>query len=123
VARSSAESELRALVDGISKGLWVRLILQELQLFQPVTIQVKCDNKSAIAILNNPVQHERTKHIEIDKHFFKEKIDMGIINPVYISSTDQTADIFTKGLPGPAFQKLCNKLGMDNIHSQLEGGC
>ncbi|KAJ8752056.1 hypothetical protein K2173_001083 [Erythroxylum novogranatense] len=75
-----------------------------------------CDNKSAISIAHNPVQHDRTKHIEVDRHFIKEKLDSGLICTPFISTSDQLADMLTKGLSGAAFQRLVSKLGMDDIH-------
>jgi hypothetical protein len=75
-----------------------------------------CDNKSAIAIAHDLVQHDRTKHIEIDKHFIKEKLDSGLICTPFMSTHDQLADVFTKGLSVAAFQQLICKLGMDDIY-------
>ena len=57
-----------------------------------------CDNKAAISIAHNPVLHDRTKHVEVDKHFIKEKIDDGVICVNYIPTTKQAADLLTKGL-------------------------
>ncbi|KAJ8773456.1 hypothetical protein K2173_004286 [Erythroxylum novogranatense] len=75
-----------------------------------------CDNKSAISIAHNPIQHDRTKHIEVDRHFIKEKLDSGLICTPFISTSDQLADMLTKGLSGATFQRLVSKLGMDDIH-------
>ena len=58
-----------------------------------------CDNKAAIDIANNFVYHARTKHIEIDRHFIKEKSDAGIICLPYVKSASQIAVVLTKGLP------------------------
>ena len=57
-----------------------------------------CDNKSAISIAHNPVQHDQTKHIEIDRHFIKEKLESGLICTPYVSTHGQLADALTKGL-------------------------
>ena len=84
-------------------------------------IKLFCDNQTTISIAKNPVYHDRTKHVEIDRHFIREKIEEGIINLTYTPSNLQTADILTKALPTITFDNLSSKLGMINIYSQLEG--
>ena len=122
MARSSAEAEFRAIAHGICEVIWVKRILEELKSLPWEGIRLYCDNKSAITIAQNPVQNDRTKHVEIDRHFIKENIEEGIIIPLFVRSSEQVADIFTKGLPNPQFHKLSSKLGMTNIHTQLAGG-
>ncbi|CAA6659703.1 unnamed protein product [Spirodela intermedia] len=80
--------------------LWVKNSLDELQvpLFSPMKIY--CDNKSAINLVHNPVQHDRTKHVEIDRHFIKEKLEANVICISYISTNNQLADMLTKGISG-----------------------
>lgn len=73
------------------------------------------DNKAAIDIANNPVQNDRTKLIEIDHHFIKEKLDRGTICFPYVNSTSQVADILTKGLPKKTFFIFCDKMGLYDI--------
>ena len=84
----------------------------------PITfpMELYCDNKAAISIAHNPVQHDRTKHVEIDRHFIKEKVENGLVCLSYISSNKQLADILTKGLPGHQFQEFIGKLGMEDIY-------
>jgi len=115
VARSSAEAEFRAVAHGICEGLWVEKLLQELNFYNSPPIKLYCDNKSAIFIAHNPVIHDRTKHVEVDKHFIKEKIERGHICMTYIPTTEQLADILTKGLPKKPFDYITRKLSMEDI--------
>ena len=102
---------------GICEGIWVRSILQDLGVIEEKPILLCCDNKSAISIAHDLVQHNRTKHIEVDRHFIKEKLEAGMFKSEYVSSSNQLADILTKGLPTSIFEKLRRNLGMANIHS------
>ena len=115
VARSTAEAEYRAMALSLSEMLWVKNLLLELRLFRNNTVVLHCDNKSAINIANNPVQHDRTKHIEIDRFFIKEKIDSGALRLQYIKSSEQLADCLTKGLGPSESESMCNKMGMIDI--------
>jgi hypothetical protein len=74
---------------GLSEMLWVRNLLSELKILKARHLNVWCDNKSAICIANNPFQHDRTKHIEIDRFFIKEKLDARIIKISYVSIGQQ----------------------------------
>ncbi|BAT75299.1 hypothetical protein VIGAN_01314000 [Vigna angularis var. angularis] len=76
-----------------------------------------CDNKAAVEIAHNPVQHDRTKHVEVDRHFIKEKLDNQVIQTPHVRSEDQLADILTKAVSGKVFEEVINKLGMIDIHA------
>jgi len=73
------------------------------------------DNKSAIAIAHNPVQHDRTKHVEVDRHFIKEKLESGLICTLYVPTGEQLAEILTKGVQNPVFKNTLDKLGMKDL--------
>jgi len=95
--------------------LWVKNLLTELKLMQG-TLKLWCDNKSAISIANNPVQHDRTKHVEIDRFFIKERLDDGTLQLDFVTSNEQVADCLTKGLGVKDCVVACNKMGMIDIH-------
>ena len=98
------------------EGLWLQKLLEELHITIEFSIKLYCDNKAAISISHNPIQHDKTKHIEVDRHFIKEKIEKGIICMTYIPIREQLADIFTKGLQKSSFQDFICKLDMINIY-------
>ncbi|RVW66512.1 Retrovirus-related Pol polyprotein from transposon RE1 [Vitis vinifera] len=102
----SAEAEFRAMAQGVCELLWLKIVLEDLKIKWDGPMRLYCDNKSAISIAHNPVQHDRTKHIEIDRHFIKEKLDSGLICTPYVSTHGQLADILTKGLSSSCFKAL-----------------
>ncbi|GJZ43282.1 copia protein [Tanacetum coccineum] len=75
-----------------------------------ISIPLYCDNKSAIALCCNNVQHSRAKHIDVRYHFIKEQVDNGIVELYFVRSEYQLADIFTKPLPRDRFNFLIEKL-------------
>lgn len=117
VSRSSAEAEFRALSHGICEGIWLKRVLNELGIQIAESIKTFCDNQSAISIAKNPVHHDRTKHVEIDRHFVKEKIETGVISLINIETSQQVADILTKAVPRKIFDELKSKLGLLNIYN------
>jgi hypothetical protein len=78
-------------------------------------IPIYCDNTSAIAISDNPVQHSRMKHIDIRHHFIREHVEKGTVKLFYIPTEKQLADIFTKPLDEETFTRLVSELGMLNL--------
>ena len=76
-----------------------------------------CNNQAARHTASNPVFHERTKHIEVNCHFIREKIASGCITTSFVNSSNQLADIFTKSLRGSKIQFICNKLGAYNLYA------
>ena len=80
-------------------------------------MKLYCDNKIAIEIAHNLIQYDHTKHMEIDRHFIKEKLDSGLICIPYASMNGQLDDILTKKLTNHSFQAITNKVGIDNIYT------
>ncbi|KAL8120516.1 hypothetical protein AgCh_017628 [Apium graveolens] len=121
VSKSSAEAEYRAMSNAASEITWLVRLLAELGMLclKPVTLH--CDNQSSIHIAKNPVHHERTKHIEIDVHFTRDKVLEGLIQLSYVPTTHQLADVFTKVLPSVQFTELLAKLGTTQCHPRLRG--
>ncbi|KAK3006500.1 hypothetical protein RJ639_017039 [Escallonia herrerae] len=117
VARSSAEAEFRGIALGVCEALWLRLLLQDLGCVSKQPIKLYCDNKAACDIAHNLVQHDRTKHVEIDRFFIKEKLDEKIVELPHIRSEDQLADILTKAVSSRVFSKFLSKLGMWDIYA------
>ncbi|RVW28583.1 Retrovirus-related Pol polyprotein from transposon RE1 [Vitis vinifera] len=117
VARSSAEAEYRAMALATCELIWLRHLLQELRFGKDEQMKLICDNQAALHIASNPVFHERTKHIEVDCHFIREKIALGCVATSFVNSNDQLADIFTKSLRGPRIKYICNNLGAYDVYA------
>lgn len=99
----------------MAKVVWLIGLLGELDVTLEGPINVFCDSKSAIQIATNPVFHERTKYINIDCHFIREKVQLGLVKLLYVPTNEQQADILTKGLGVSQHTYLVSKLGMKNI--------
>ncbi|RVW47850.1 Retrovirus-related Pol polyprotein from transposon RE1 [Vitis vinifera] len=100
VARSSVEAEYRAMALATCELIWLKHLLRELRFGKDEQMKLICDNQAALHIASNPVFHERTKYIEVDCHFIREKIASGCVAISFVNSNDQLADIFTKSLRG-----------------------
>nr|GEY34820.1 putative RNA-directed DNA polymerase [Tanacetum cinerariifolium] len=121
VALSSAEAEFRGIARGITEVLWVRRLLTEIGYTPQEPTKIFSDNKAAIQISENLVQHDRTKHIEVDRYLIKEKLEAGIIKIPFVKSEDQLVDILTKAVGSTIFNKCLDKLNFGNLVIQLEG--
>ncbi|GAA0153052.1 transmembrane signal receptor [Lithospermum erythrorhizon] len=92
-------------------------ILQDIKQPCHLPLPLGCDNKSAIYIIENPIFHERTKHIELDCHLIRDHYKSGFIKPYYVPSKSQMADLFTKSLPAPLMFSLLSKMNFGSLHS------
>jgi hypothetical protein len=114
VSRSSADAEYRTVANGVAEASWLRQLLAELHSPLARITLVYCDNVSAVYLSTNPVQHQRTKHVEIDLHFVRDRMAIGDVRVLHVSTTSQFADIFTKGLPSSTFSEFRSTLNVAN---------
>ncbi|CAN6477878.1 unnamed protein product [Victoria cruziana] len=121
--RSSAEAEYRAVVMGTTELYWLKILLRDIGIKVDEHMKMFCDNKAAINLANNPVMYDRTKHVEIDRYFIREKIDSKELILSYVRYEDQVADIFIKGLSCGVFERNVSKLDMFDMYAHFEGEC
>ena len=112
VSLSSAEAEYKSLRRVTAELAWLSRLLAELTLTSITPIPIKCDNLAAIYIAKNPVFHERTKHIELDCHFVRQKLMEGLLSLSFTPTQHQLADICTKPLTGTQHRFILTKLGV-----------
>ncbi|KAL9455248.1 hypothetical protein AB3S75_010624 [Citrus x aurantiifolia] len=117
VSRSTAEAEYRSLADLSCELQWLKALFADLGHLQHEAMTVYCDNQSALYIAENPVYHERTKHIELDCHFVRERVQSNLLLPLHIPTSMQVADVFTKPLGHALFHHHIRKLGVVDLHA------
>ena len=117
VSRSLAKSEYRAMAIVTSEIVWLIAFFKTFGVHHTQAAYLHCDSKTALYIAANPVYHERTKHVEVDCHFIREKIQTGVIKTFHILTRHQIADFFTKALRQRQFFHLLSKMNLINIYS------
>ena len=123
VALSTAEAEYISASDAGKEAIWLRKLLGGL--FDGVleTTVIQCDNQSCVKLSENPVFHDRSKHIEMRYHYLRDMVHKGAIRLQYIPTEEQIADIFTKPLTAVKFVYFRDKLGMAENASLAEREC
>jgi gluconate kinase len=111
VSLSTVEVEYIAVESSCSQLVWMKQMLKEYYVEQDV-LTLYCDNLSAIYISKNPIQHSRTKHIDIRHHFIKDLVEEKVVTLEHVDIEEQLADIFTKALDAKQFENLRGKLGI-----------
>jgi len=91
------------MTNGLCEILWIKGLLKELGYPMEIEIKMYCDNKVAIVITNNLVQHDRTKHVKVDRHFIKQKLDEKTVIFSFVKSEDQLVDMLTKTVSSKVF--------------------
>jgi hypothetical protein len=103
ISRSSAEADYRVVTNGVAEAYWLWHLLQELHASLSKSTIIYCDNVSVVYLSTNLIQHQRTKHVEIDLHFVWERVAIGDVRVLHVSMTSQFVDIFMKGLSNSVF--------------------
>ena len=112
IALSFTESEYRVVVNAATQSLWLQGILGECGYKSEFSTVIYCDNQSTIQISTDPIQIQRTNHIEIHMHYIKELVHDGTIALLYCASSEQVVDIFTKVFCEKTFNNLKSLLGI-----------
>lgn len=121
VSKSSAEAEYRSMSATASELVWLQGLLEDLHVTVPLPVCMHCDNTSAEHLAQNPMFHDKTKHLKREMHYVREQVENGFIKTKHVSSSNQLADLLTKALPSSQHHLLSSKLGLVS-KIQLEGG-
>ena len=122
VSRSSAEAEYRSLAGVVAELSWIKSLLSELRVHQPRAPIVWCDNLNTVLLSANPVLHARTKHVELDLFFVREKVMRKEIEVRHIPASAQVADVFTKAIFSAMFLSWRDKLRVEDLSAlKLKG--
>ena len=124
ISRSTAEAEYRAMAVAVCEVTWILYLLKDLNVKHNHVALLFSDSQAAIRIGTNPIFHEHTKHIEINCHIVRDKVQAGVIKLMEIRTQCQIADLLTKALSWSQFYGLLTRMGISNIHSHdvhLEG--
>jgi hypothetical protein len=111
------------VANGVAEVSWLQQLLQELHHPLQSASIVYCDNVSAVYLSSNPIQHQRTKHVEIDLHFVRERVAIGAVRVLHVPTTSQFADVFTKGLSSSVFMDFRSNLNVRSTEVPTAGGC
>ena len=115
VSRSSTEAEYKAIANATAEIMWIQTLLYELGIQVPKAARLWCDNIGAKYLTANPVFHARTKHIEVDYHFVRERVARKLLEIEYVSTRDQIADGFTKPLSVRQLEIFKNNLNLGRL--------
>jgi hypothetical protein len=100
------------MANGVVEACWLRQLLQELHGPLTKSTLIHYNNVSVVYLSTNPIQHQRTKHVEYDLHFVRERVAIGDVRVLHVPMTSQFVDIFTKGLPTLVFSEFWSSLNI-----------
>jgi len=121
VALSTTEDEYMAASYCTREAIWLRQLLEDVKCEDVEGTLILCDNQGAIALAKNPVHHARTKHIEMQHHFVREKVEKGTITLEYCPNEDMLADVMTKALARDRHEHLTRAMGIGDFGYSQSG--
>ena len=121
MALSTTEAEYMAASHCTREAIWLRQLLEDVGCSHDEGTLIMCDNQGAIALAKNPVHHSRTKHIDVQHHFVREKVDRGVIRLEYCPTEDMVADVLTKALARDRHERLIRRMGIGDFGPSQSG--
>ncbi len=109
------QSEYIAASDATREAVWLRRLLENLEVQQSNPTLLRCDNESAIGLAYNPLAHKGSKHIEVRYHYIREQVANKTIEVEYVDTTSQLADVLTKAVDGETFTKCLDGFGISLV--------
>jgi hypothetical protein len=114
IALSTTEAEYMASTQATKEAIWMTKFMKELgYMKEKKAMVIRCDNQGAISLTKNPTQHARTKHIDVQHHFVRERVENGEVTFEYCSTEEMVADVLTKALPKERHYKLISMFGLE----------
>jgi hypothetical protein len=123
IAQSTAEAEYIVASAASREAVWLRKLLSDLFSAELEPTVIHCDNQSCIKLSENPVFHDRSKHIEMRYHYVRDMVQKNILSIQYVPTVEQTTDILTKPLSLTKFVYFRDKLGVAENASLAEREC
>lgn len=117
VSRLSTKVEYHALASTVNELIWIHQLFLDFHITPRTPAVIFCDNRATVHVATNPIFHERTKHIEIDCHFIREKINYGFIKLFPIQTNHQFTDIFPKPLSTSVLFPLLPMMAVINLYN------
>jgi hypothetical protein len=114
IALSTTEAEYMASTQATKEAIWMTKLMKELgYMKEKKAMVIRCDNQGAISLTKNPTQHARTKHIDVQHHFVRERVENGEVTFEYCPTEEMVADVLTKALPKERHYKLISMFGLE----------
>ena len=123
MALSTIEAEYIALSVAVREAVWLRKLLANLFGHDMDSTVIHCDNQSCVKLLENPVFHDKSKHIEIKYHYIRYMVQRKEIHVQYLSTHEQVANVFTKPLAKTKFEYFRERFGLVENASLVEREC